>query len=486
MASIITGYEYDIFISYRQKDNNYDGWVTEFVENLKKELEATIKEDVSVYFDINPHDGLLESHEVNDSLKEKLKCLIFIPIISRTYCDTKSFAWQNEFTKFIELASADNFGLKIKLPGGNVASRVLPVRIFDLDKEDISLCESLLEGKLRGIEFIYKSAGVNRPLRSNEDHAHENLNKTYYRDQINKVAYSIQYIINGIKAASDITFSVPEPEKVQGKTIKSGKILQNKYLPNPSPLKKIPIALSFFLLIIILAVFCLVLKRPPSNDIIQKAIIKVDPLNRWPTYAGKIRLTNIWLTGTETNEVIEINNYDNSYRHSNISNNQTEIRGIENGKYFREFRNTADNALIRSFREDSINSEEIDFWRQHHKIHFGTLMELQNSGLRIGKTAKKVNFQGNKCYSVEFNSDPALQLNNYFNDSNWTIFIDRNDFTLKGARIENFRFFSNTYNVNILGFGELVINNLTIYMCKMYILSHDNSLIFIDIITRPD
>ena len=36
MASIIPGYEYDIFISYRQKDNKYDGWVTEFVDNLKK------------------------------------------------------------------------------------------------------------------------------------------------------------------------------------------------------------------------------------------------------------------------------------------------------------------------------------------------------------------------------------------------------------------------------------------------------------------
>jgi len=36
MASLIPGYEYDIFISYRHQDNNYGGWVTEFVANLKK------------------------------------------------------------------------------------------------------------------------------------------------------------------------------------------------------------------------------------------------------------------------------------------------------------------------------------------------------------------------------------------------------------------------------------------------------------------
>src|ERR1035437_7375865 len=91
MASLLPGYEYDIFISYRQKDNKGDRWVNEFVEALKTELESTFKEEISVYFDINPHDGLLETHDVNASLEEKLKCLIFIPIISRTYCDPKSF-----------------------------------------------------------------------------------------------------------------------------------------------------------------------------------------------------------------------------------------------------------------------------------------------------------------------------------------------------------------------------------------------------------
>jgi tetratricopeptide (TPR) repeat protein len=199
MASLIQGYEYDIFISYRQKDNKGDKWVSEFVEALRIELESTCKEDVSVYFDINPHDGLLETHDVNASLKEKLKCLIFIPVISRTYCDPNSFAWENEFKAFVETASQDQLGLKVNLPNGNVASRVLPIRIHELDKNDIILCESLLGGVLRGIDFVYKSSGVNRPLRINEDHPQDNLNKTYYRDQINKAANAIDEIIHSLK-----------------------------------------------------------------------------------------------------------------------------------------------------------------------------------------------------------------------------------------------------------------------------------------------
>jgi TolB-like protein len=198
MSSLIPGYSYDIFISYRQKDNKHDGWVTEFVNNLKGELESTFKEEISVYFDINPHDGLLETYDVDESLKSKLKSLIFIPIISRTYCDPNSFAWEHEFKAFVERSSQDQFGLKIKLPNGNVATRVLPVRIYDLDSNDIKLCESILGGVLRGIEFIYKEPGVNRPLKPDDDEK-INLNKAKYRNQINKVANAIKEIVTGIR-----------------------------------------------------------------------------------------------------------------------------------------------------------------------------------------------------------------------------------------------------------------------------------------------
>jgi len=51
MPSIIEGYNYDIFISYRQKDNKGDRWVSEFVNVLKTELDSTFKDDVSIYFD---------------------------------------------------------------------------------------------------------------------------------------------------------------------------------------------------------------------------------------------------------------------------------------------------------------------------------------------------------------------------------------------------------------------------------------------------
>jgi hypothetical protein len=204
MSSIIEGYNYDIFVSYRQKDNKHDGWVTKFVDSLKGELEATFKEDISIYFDENPHDGLQEIHNVDKSLEGKLKCLILVPILSQTYCDPNSFAWQNELLAFINITNNDRFGKDVKLRSGNVASRILPIRIHDLEPEDEKLFEKETGSVLRSLDFVFRtSTGVNRPLKVNEDHPNDNLNKTFYNDQLNKTANAIKEIILGLKAEAN-------------------------------------------------------------------------------------------------------------------------------------------------------------------------------------------------------------------------------------------------------------------------------------------
>lgn len=196
MPSIVHDYKYDIFISYRHNDNR-SGWVTDFVNALQEELAATIKQPLSIYFDKNPHDGLLETHDVDSSLKEKIKCLVFIPIISQTYCDPKSFAWKQEFLPFLEFCKQDQFGLDIKLGNGNVTKRILPIRIHEIDEADKNLFGSAIGGVMRSIDFIYKSSGVNRSLVSS-DSRELNQYKTQYRDQINKVANTVKELLNGL------------------------------------------------------------------------------------------------------------------------------------------------------------------------------------------------------------------------------------------------------------------------------------------------
>ena len=261
MPSLLPGFEYDIFISYRQKDNRTDQWVTNFVQSLREELDATFKEEVSVYFDENPHDGLLENHDVDESLKEKLKCLVFIPIISQTYCDPKCFAWRHEFLVFNEMAESDEFGLKMKLANGNVASRILPVQIHDLDSEDKLKFENEYNNPLRAIEFIFRSAGVIRPLLINEDHLQDNQSKTYYRDQINKVARGVKDLILAMQGQPAKNQFTSAPVNRPTRSLKQNKFAQagvgvllcvilaslfyfflsDKSKPDPSPEKSIAV-----------------------------------------------------------------------------------------------------------------------------------------------------------------------------------------------------------------------------------------------------
>ncbi len=201
MPSILKEYEYDIFVSYRQNDNKYDNWVSEFVEKLRQELNATIKDKLSIYFDANPVDGLKETHLVGESLSSKIKSVIFIPIVSQTYCDTSSFAWQHEFQAFNRESEHDKLGRRIPLSNGNFASRILPVRIHEIDKEDVKLLEAELSGIMRSIDFIYRESGVNRPLRPVDDELGGGATGILYRNQINKLANAIKEIVQGVKLA---------------------------------------------------------------------------------------------------------------------------------------------------------------------------------------------------------------------------------------------------------------------------------------------
>ena len=151
MSSNIPGFSHDVFISYRQKDNvpwagntkseKVKGWVTEFVDALKAELKSTSGEDISIYFDGNLQEELSKDQSTDKSHRDQVKSVLFLPILSRTYCDPGSFPWRHELLGFLSHTVEDNVGLKEKLPQGQVSSRIVPVRIHDLPLDDLALLD---------------------------------------------------------------------------------------------------------------------------------------------------------------------------------------------------------------------------------------------------------------------------------------------------------------------------------------------------------
>ena len=76
MSGIIEGYNYDIFISYRQKDNKGDREMSEFVVALKTELEYSQKSlRLLEFIDAEYKTYSQERIDKIDAIKERIKTL---------------------------------------------------------------------------------------------------------------------------------------------------------------------------------------------------------------------------------------------------------------------------------------------------------------------------------------------------------------------------------------------------------------------------
>jgi len=213
-GSIDPEFDSDIYISYRFNDNKYDGWVAEFADKLRLELSATLKDKLNIFFDKKP-----EEDRHSGSSRRPSKSLIFIPIVSQTYCDTGSIVWKHEFEGFNRGAQRDKLGSSVKLASGNTASRVIPVKIHDVDASDVKLLEKELSGGLRSVDFIYREEGVNRPLRPTDDDKFSSGSKPLYRNQINKLANIIKEIVQGIKSQGQIPVAEAQPYQPSARQI---------------------------------------------------------------------------------------------------------------------------------------------------------------------------------------------------------------------------------------------------------------------------
>ena len=103
------------------------------------------------------------------------------------------------FVYLISLPLRIRSGRDIELNNGNVASRILPVKIHEIASDDQLLIENETGVALRAVDFIYREPGVNRPLRPS-DNRNDNQSRTDYRNQVNKVANAVRDLVSGLKS----------------------------------------------------------------------------------------------------------------------------------------------------------------------------------------------------------------------------------------------------------------------------------------------
>ena len=111
---------------------------------------------------------------------------------------------------------------------------------------------------------------MNRPLNPS-DNPDKNLNKTYYRDQINKVALSIREIISGLKVEPDIAPDKKRENQLscspveEKEVFKEGAIDKEKVKPRKNVKRGILIG-SLLINIIIVLIVISPLKHVPFSE----------------------------------------------------------------------------------------------------------------------------------------------------------------------------------------------------------------------------
>lgn len=234
---------------------------------------------------------------------------------------------------------------------------------------------------------------------------------------------------------------------------------------------KKPIFLVVMTLTIIFTGLFLKTSAQSSTDVLNKAIAFHDSLHIWNDYSGKVNLMTVFTNRNSGGEAIEINTKEGYY--NDIVHATKTIRGIKDGECFLEV-----NGNKRTPNENQVQT--IQLYKNWHYFHFGILMELEASGLVLGDKVQSVKFQGRDCFAITFTFDADKIKNDYLKDSNWTVYIDPVNYSMRGYKEDGLM---NCYAVFS---GILKVNGLKLPLCRVYFNNEDDSFYMVDLFTSAD
>lgn len=210
-----------------------------------------------------------------------------------------------------------------------------------------------------------------------------------------------------------------------------------------------------------------------SEEILNKAIAFHDPQQKWADYSGKVHLMTIFSNGNSSGgEIIEIQTKEGFYQTTKLP--AKVVMGIKNGECFREVdgNKNPDEDVI---KKNNLGDENINVYKNWHYFHFGILMELKASGLILEDKVETVKFQGEDCLALKFSYDVNKVKNEFYKGSNWTVYIDPVNFTIKGFKEVG------VMNRCAVFSGILTLNGLKLPLCRTYFKNEDNSFYMVDI-----
>ncbi len=194
--AFLEGYEYDIFISYAHRDNrmvnpNEAGWVKQFHDYLKMDLEAALGRNVKIWWDDRKLDG---NEQFDGAIQDGVrKSAIMISLNSPSYSSSEWCLKESQL--FYEKAQQEKAGLYI-----GHSSRLIHVLLRHIP---FTKWPEQFEGRA-GFHFYEKLGDEADEIASMPMH----IGERSFNEELTKLRVSIQKLILGFE---DLVESKPQP-----------------------------------------------------------------------------------------------------------------------------------------------------------------------------------------------------------------------------------------------------------------------------------
>jgi hypothetical protein len=169
-----------------------------------------------------------------------------------------------------------------------------------------------------------------------------------------------------------------------------------------------------------------------SAEVLEKAITFHDPQQVWDHFSGMMHLNTVFADGRHSGgENIEFRNNENLYRCTRLSEHTT--FGTVDGRCYRviDGQENPDSELIAKKGTDDAFIRRMESW---HRFHFSPLAELVASGLKLQDGVETVDFMGSAALALRFNDDGSMPVDSFYKNSDWTVYLDPADYSLRGFR----------------------------------------------------
>lgn len=210
---------------------------------------------------------------------------------------------------------------------------------------------------------------------------------------------------------------------------------------------------------------------PSSSELLDKAIARHDPHDRWATGVFEMNFDETRPDGRERFTDVTI---DNRRGHFAISTTREEARkdGRLNGEECLWLLNGSAEFTDEERKEYRLTCDDLKFMRNYYAYLWGLPMKLKDPGTRLDETVEETEFMGETVWSIRVTYDESV------GSDTWYFYFDPSDNSLIG-----YRFFHDETKGDgeyIILEGEISVDGLTLPASRTWYTNAEDDLLGTD------